>query len=248
MKNISEFYIIDKPIDTKIGKLYPITIKNYPELTEYIDVILLEKDDIINQFKLLTKQEKEFKPFLEIVKKITLFEFIKFCSLDEYKDTFLYDLYNKYKKLFIICFKKDVFDLIQTNEEFEYYINLIKNRNCIKYEKPNPNPEIEKFNKMKKEHEEKKNGKITFESIYTSVCVGLHKLPEEIDRLTVYQFYSIFSRIGQFKSFDISALFATVGGGEIPNWYADINMFNDNKKKTTLEDFSKNAQKIISVK
>jgi acyl-CoA-binding protein len=86
---------------------------------------------------------------------------------------------------------------------------------------------------------QKSNGELTFEAIYTSVWVETGEKPDD---MTIYQMYALFSRIGQFKNYDTTTLYNTVSGEvKIDAWYKHINLLEKEDKKTTLEEFCRNA-------
>jgi hypothetical protein len=115
--------------------------------------------------------------------------------------------------------------------------------NSLPYEEKNPNPEIQYFIDLKKQLEKQRsNGGLTFEAIYTSVWTMLGQRPDD---MTIYQMYALFSRIGQFKNYDTTTLYNTTSGQvKIDPWYKHIDLMEE-EKKTTLEEFSRNATQYI---
>lgn len=217
---MDELYILEQPIETEIGLLYPILVGDYRKFIKFNGLIHLDKNMIVNNFKELVSQDKNYEPLLDLAKELHLFDFIKAFSSEEFNGSFLHDLYRQYKKLFEFCFKDDVFDLIKSNEDFDKYINLIRDINGIEYEPTSPNPEVERRKELKRKLESMKKDNITFESIFTSICVGLKKLPSEVNTMSIYSINKIFQRIGQFKNYDTSTLFATVSKDvKIDEWY-----------------------------
>lgn len=220
MDNVKDFYIIGLPIDTEIGKLYPTLMEDYPTLLKYLGVLTLEKDDLIISLSAIAKENDGFQPLVDYAKDVSLFEFAITFKGEDYKGTFIQDIYIQFKELFKFCFKDDVFDKIQDNEEFEYYIQLIKDVNDVQYEKPNPNPEIARFDRLKKKLQDMKGETVTFEAMYSSVLLssGIHP-----NKMTIYQFNKAFDRIGHFKSYDTTTLFKTVdtsGKLDVHPWYS----------------------------
>lgn len=219
MDNIPDFYILGLPIETPIGIMYPTLMEDYPTLIGFMPIIQLDKNDISNSLKDMAKENIEFQPLVDYIHSVTLFEFTISFKSDEYKGSFLHDIYIQYKNLFQFCFKEDVFDNIKTDDEFKFYIQLIKEVNDIQYEKPNPNPEIARFDRLKRMLQEAKGESISFEAMYSSVLLssGIH--PNE---MTIYQFNKAFDRIGHFKNYDTTTLFKTVdtsGKLKVEPWY-----------------------------
>ncbi len=232
MDNIEDFYILGVPIKTKIGILYPIYMSHYWILNKYVSVLVLEKEDVVDYLNKLSQVNEEFKMLFECAKEVGLHELIVNFKDDKFNQFFLHDIYIDYKYFFKFCFREDVFDKIQNDEELQYYIELIKDFNDIKYQKPNPNPEIAKFDLLERQLLEAKGELINFEAMYTSnlITSGIH--PNE---MTIYQFNKAFDRIGVFKSYDTSTLFKTVdveNKVDITPWYSEIKK----KKPSTITD------------
>lgn len=217
MENIKEFYIIGEPIDTRIGTLHPIKVKDYPYFIQHINTVLFDKRDLLFFLNGMAAQNSEFQPLLDIANEMRLFDFIMYFSSEIYRGSFLHDLYGQYKALFQFCFHEDVFDKIQDSEEFEYYINLIKEFNDLNQEKISHNPEIARFDRMKRLLAEAKGELITFEAMYTSILLSSNTHPND---MTLYQFNKAFDRITQYKANDTTTLFSTVSNEvEIIPWY-----------------------------
>ena len=243
MKNIKEFYIIGEPIETKIGDLHPIYIKDYPTMLEYVGVLVLDKASVLNTLKPMIMQDESLSVLLDLANELSLYEFICLFEDVEYTGSFLHDLYNQYRDMFILCFKDDVFHKIETNEEFEYYIDLIKNFNDIKHEKENPNPEIARMDELKRRLQEARGELVTFEAMFTSTLLSSSINPKD---MTLYQFNKAFDRIGYFKSYNTSTLFATVSGdAEITPWYSTT---KSEDKQTTITQEQLNRAKTQSNK
>lgn len=234
MDNIPEFYILGLPVKTPIGIIYPIKVKQYLELAKYMQILSMEDW----QFKQMINPESEI---YDDIKDIHFFYIIKSLKdLWDSEENMFHQLYTHYKSLFQLCFHDDVFDLIETDEEFEEYRELIRGVNGIKHDPPNPNPEIEKYNQLKRLLDSKKGDTITFKAMYTSVLATTGNNPNE---LTMYQFNEVFERIGHFKSYDTTTLFKTVdadGKVEIQPWYGEAKVAEP--KRMTEEQFNKAAQ------
>lgn len=224
INNIREFYILERPIKTDIGNLHHTKVINYPELMEFAGVLMFDKVDlrtwIVKMKRQITQQlkissdliEREylhryFKSLEETMKlanELELFDFIKFYSEDCFSQTPFYSLYLENKRMFEFFFKDDVFDNIKTSKEYEYYLELIRDVNCIDYEKANPNPNIERRNIVRRLMKKSDGEAIDFESMVTSIEVetGLDAF-----NMSVYRFNKIFERIGQFKEYEMTKLY-----------------------------------------
>lgn len=217
MENIKELYILGEPIDTPIGQCHFIKVKDYHKLIKYIPYLNLEKYELISYFR---KHSEALANYLEEQQFIDIIKASK-----EYTE-----VYKMFQKLFQLCFKEDVFDLIETDDEFEYYRQLIRDMNCITYEKPNPNPEIAFFDKLDRIVKERRGEVVTFESLVTSV--GLY-IPTVL-QLTIYQLHKYFERISYFYSYNTTSMYRIVTNeiNVIP-WYSS-NI--ENKTELTEED------------
>lgn len=225
MYNIPELYIQAEYIETSIGKCYLLKMSEYPTLVIYYDYFELDKERILKNAK---KDNYEGYSMLE---EMSLIEIIK-ANPQSYQN------YNSFLNLF---FKdnEDTLSLIKSDKELESVLGLIKETHCIKIEKPNPNPEIEKYNQLRRKMMEARGEKITHESMYTSVWVGTNQDPKD---LTIYQFHKLFDRIAKFKSYDTTTLFATVATDvDIKGWYSasddDENVAK--QQKISEEQFNK---------
>lgn len=204
-------------IQTNIGICHFVLTKDYPKLMKFVPYLYLEKQDIL--LNIIDKYRDEFN-------EVSLLEFIQYFKEPPY------DLYNSYKELFQLVFMDDVFDKIQSDEELKGYLELIKEMNCIHYEKPNPNPEIEYYNKLERIMKERSGEVITLKSMITSV--GLYTNPFE---LTIYQLHAWFERISMFKTYNTTTLFKTVDSKmNIIPWYKDEDA---KKNNTSLSDSDK---------
>lgn len=236
-------YILENPIKVDIGYLYPIKVKDYETFQRIGGIAQLDKVALINNFKDIVKKDERFQPFLEVVEELDMYDFIRFCGLEQYKDSFLYDLNKQYVDLFKFCTKNNngmVFEIIETDENFQHYIKIIRKMNGIPYEATSPNPEVERRNELTRKLESMKGENIDFESMFTSVCVGLQKTPIELGEMTLYSFYKIFNRIAHFKGYDRNILFATVTDNvTIEPWYKVDEIIEKNQQYITEEQINK---------
>lgn len=226
--DIKELYILGLPIKTRIGNIYFAKVKDYYTVLSFLPYIFLTKEDIYDLFdnKELAKEQLKDVPFLTIIKNIP-------------------DLYLVYKKMFHFFFKEDVFDLVESDEELEYYLNLMKEMNCLHYEKPSKDPEIAKFDMYDRIYREKKGLVVTFEAMVTSVELMSH---QDALEMTIYKLNALFNRIMAFENYRTSVLFATVAPDvQIENWFKHIDVnYNNKNNKTLLGDYIKELQKIFN--
>ncbi|MBZ4664648.1 MAG: hypothetical protein JG776_2372 [Caloramator sp.] len=226
--DIRELYILGLPIKTKIGNIHFAKVKDYYTVLTFLPYIFLTKEDIYELFEDKKMAEEQLKdiPFLIIIKNIP-------------------DLYLIYKKIFYFFFKEDVFDLVETDDELNYYLNLMKTMNCLHYEKPSKDPEIAKFDMYDRIYKEKRGLIVTFEAMVTSV--ELISRQNALD-MTIYKLNALFNRIMAFENYRTSVLFATVAPDvQIENWFKHIDVnYNNKNNKTFLKDYIKEMEKIFN--
>ncbi len=217
MANIEEFYILGVPIRTDIGILHPVHVKQYPIFVKYLQILNMQDFE----FKQIIDSFKDQIPadIYQLIQDVHFFEFLRMTKSLKENGGFFFELFNHYIDLFKFCFKEDVFEQIKTFKEFEEYRDLIRNFNGIKYDKPNPNPIIERQNQLRKFLHESKGDTVTFNAMYTSILVATGNNPND---LTLYQFNKIFDRISQFKNHDTTTLYRILDNKiEIEAWYGE---------------------------
>ena len=89
MDNIKEFYIIGDPIDTRIGKLYPVTVKEYPYFIKHIGTLQFDKRDLLFYLSGMVSQNEEMRPIFDLANSIPLFNFITYFIDESYKGSFI---------------------------------------------------------------------------------------------------------------------------------------------------------------
>lgn len=216
-------YVLGQPISTPIGKAHPIYIREYEEMSKHIRALYIDLPSIKGMLRALASSNedsrKAYEPFIEFTNIADIWSFITAFSGEEYQGTFLHELYVDQKKLFDFIFREDVFDKIQSVEEFEEYRALIVEMNDIEYEPPNPNPELARLDRLKAKLQEMKGESITFDARYTTVLMHSAVPPND---LTIYQFNKAFERVSHFKNYETTTLFSTVdtsGKVKIEPWY-----------------------------
>lgn len=230
MKNIEEFYILGLPIETEIGMANFIKIKDYPEYRTHLSVLSLTKNHI------LVNSENQSKEFIDRLNEMSMFELI--ISIPEVS--------NYYAGLFIKVFDTEECLLKITNDNFDYYRNLLMKMHCVQEEKINPNPEIQRW--IEKSKRLKQSGDpIDFTDMVTSI-VGHNGLTYlDISEMTLYQLISTFKRITKIKNYDTSTLFATVSTKEIniESWFAHIDLFEEEEHGISREEFNNQSNSLF---
>ena len=165
--NSDQMYILGLPIFLPIGTIHPIRVGEYEVFARHMRALFMDILDIRNTLEALCEKNNGFESLLSYSKEVDFFSFVVTFKDDEYKDSFLHDLYVEQKKLFEFLFKEDVFDKIADEESLCLYRKKIISMNNIQYKKPNPNPELARLDDLKAKLSEMKGENITFEAMYT---------------------------------------------------------------------------------
>lgn len=237
MIDLQEFYILGLPIDTDLGECEFLLVREYPDYFSDLQLMALTKEHIVNKYNEINK-DGSIKEFIDELQKLTLYDIA----------TSIPELSEAYSKLFMRVFNSD--EILQKIDEknFDYYRKLIMTMNCMKEEKINPNPEIQKAIERSRRVKQSDGESIDFTDIVTS-CVGYNGLLyKDINDFTIYQLYMTYYRIAQFKNYDTSTLFATVSSDKIniESWGKHINLFEEEKHFVTKEEFSEKSNGLFS--
>ena len=236
MKDIPEFYILGLPIETEIGLVDFIKVKEYPDYYQDLYLFSMSKEELIYRLSEVNKNGS-LNELIELIKPLSLFQI----------STMLPDLANAYYKVFTRVFNSED-SLSKINESnFDYYRKLIMRMNVLKEEKINPNPEIQRAIERSKRLKVAEGDRITFADIVSSV-VGYNGLSyKDINEFTLYQLYMTYYRIANIKNYDTSTLFATVSAEKIniESWSKHINLFEEEQHAFTVEQFDKKVKSVF---
>src|SRR5690606_29535019 len=157
-------YILVILIETDIGECQFIKVKDYPDYFNDLQIHSLTKEHLIYKYSQLNKYGT-LDEFLTELNKLNLFEIA----------TNLPELQESYYKVFTKVFgTEEVLKYIH-QDNFEYLRNLIMNMNCLKEEKINPNPEIQRALERSRRVKAQEGEKLTFADMCSSV-VGFNGL------------------------------------------------------------------------
>lgn len=236
MLDIKEFYILGLPIETEIGNCHFLKVKEYPDHFFDLQVVALTKNHIISKYNDLNK-DGFLNEFIEELHKVDLFEIV--IGIPEIRQSYI--------KLFEKVFNDNAFERVD-KENFTYFRNLVMTMNCLKEEKVNPNPEIQRAIERSRRVKSREGEKLEFADIVTSV-VGHNGLTyDAINNFTIFQLYMTYYRIAQFKNYDTSTLFATVAADKvkIDSWSKHINLFEEEKHVLSHDEFKKTIGSAVS--
>ena len=231
-----QFYCTGLPMKFNTWKIKPIKVKEYPLYWEYIEFLKLQgwevKSRIIKEIKgsiieTFVKEQLNDSSFLVCIQN-NVFK--------------LRDHYSQIFELFVEDFDPKFFHTVSDQEQFDNLRKLILSYNGIEFVETNPNPEIQRFNRMKLLINKSKGAHIDFDSMYTSICVGLCMKPHDVNDLTMYQFYALFNRLQFFKSYDTSTLYKTVDAKDkvkVIEWFKSTKEKEEETLYNSTEDLKK---------
>lgn len=237
MKDIKEFYILGQPIETEIGKVHFLKVKEYPDYFLDLHTVALTHLQLVYKYIDMNKTGV-LTGFIEQLKMVSLFDAV--TSIEELNDA--------YARLFTKVFQGEHWADKINKDNFNYYRNLVLEMNCVKEEKINPNPEIQRAIERSKRVKAMEGEKLEFSDICSS-CVGFNGLTyNDLNDFTIYQLYMTYYRIGQIKNYDTSTLFATVSTEKIniESWSKHINLFQEESHFITEEKFKKTTASALS--
>lgn len=233
MKNIKDFYILGLPIETQVGNIAFMKVKDYPNYHECLNVIRMTKDHIVKMYY----ENGVDQETLDALRELTLYKMVLISEdIRSYYIKALSKVLDKSSNIF--DWGEDVFNDVR---------QILLATCVIKEEKINPNPEIQAWIDKSNRFKASMGGDLEFSDIVTSVAVGCGYNYDEVNDLTIFQLYNHFYRVAQFKNYDTSTLFATVASDkiDIDSWSKNIDVLKDEKQGLTKEEFDKMSGNIF---
>ena len=208
-ENFIPSWIMGYPLLTEYGYIKPIKINEFfkKEIFSSIEFLKLQDWQVKNQ--ILSFVKKTYPDRFDSVKE----DFDKFDFMTCVRNNVmgLRTDYTRIFSLFVNQFNpKSLWTMAFS--DWDRLRKLILDFNDIYYHEANPNPEIERYNKMKQFLAMKKGGTIEFDAMYSLLMTkegGGHQ-PSEINEWTYRQFNSAFKRIQFNKAHEVTTLFKTV--------------------------------------
>lgn len=236
MINIQEFYILGLPIETDIGECNFIKVRDYPDYFNDLQIISLSKDHLIYKYSQLNK-DSSLNDLIQELHKLNLYEIA----------TGLPELQQSYYRVFTKVFGNEDTLTFINEDNFDYFRKLIMTMNCLKEEKINPNPEIQRALERSRRVKSQEGEKLTFADMCSSV-VGYNGLTyQNINEFTIYQLYMTYYRIAQIKNYDTTTLFKTVSNDvKIDSWSKHINLFEEESHFVDYKKFKKTTGSVLS--
>lgn len=221
LKEKYDFNITKKSVTTRMGTLNVKTVAEYENFSKQTAIILMDRSDLLDLLKSIDPK------ILNLIKGLHIYEFLKMVKESEVTVFGLNVLVELFQSSFKYLFDDDVLFKINSPQEYDEIILLIKWVHGLPVEMENPNPVIARLDKIKRQMDA--GGiSIDFDTMYSSIWVHIGQEPCDI---TLYQFKELFYRISMLKSYETSTLFKTVDTKndiKIQNWYD--NRVKDTKK------------------
>ena len=149
-------------------------------------------------------------------------------------------------KFFVVGFEdKDIYK-ISSMDQLDGYTDLFIQINGLMMKKVNSNPKIAYYDLLKQEVNKAQGHSTDFESVYTSIMGLAGYTPDQVEAMTLYQFYRLFHRLSVIKNYDTSTLFKTVdykGKLDIKDWYSPFEEVKD-YTETTISKIKEKVGKI----
>lgn len=230
-------FIFGRPIDTNLGQVKFLTFPQYIDYSGDVSSIGLNVLHIYYRFKKLYEANKMDSKELEELKSMTLHEII--TSSPEFRDS--------YTKVFGLVMDSDaVIEVMENPNKFMEYRKLVMDMNLVTEEDVSPNSEIQEGIEMSRKINQQKGEKQSFEDIVTSIVAATSNSFEDVRKMTVYQVYSIYARVGAIFNYTTSTLFATVSEQKIESWGKHIDLLNnENSTNIKRSDFDKKFGELL---
>ena len=233
-------FILNMPIEIEgIGSIYPFTIEDYALYGQYLNVLSVTRNLILQQIDV---KEKEYRTELE--DKLKNFDVL--CGEITIIETLI--------KLLSISFKIEVSDIIYYSEyqsismnnkiinrdNYDFVRNSIIKINNIRLPKQAKTKELQDWFDKSYEY---KNGKNKdsggMEDVITSIMAFAGYTPDEIKKMTVYQINKIIERLNKISEYDANIQFLCAGAEKIKleHWSMHIPQEDEDRLGSSFEDF-----------
>lgn len=246
MNSTQAIYLLEKPIPTIYGNVGYLHIDDYFDFSGEISTISKTPLHMYYDFrKQLAKvplgERKQFLKEIDELKSKSLFELLN-------EDTRVFETYARiFNKVIDYNEGYSFADVIESESNFMTLRKMIMEMNYIKEEPVSPNPEIQEYYEQRKKLKQKETGEIDFSDIISSVAVGGNYKYHEIGSMTIFQFYNTYYRIGSFKKYDQSTIFASAFHDTkiLTSWSEKIDLFEEESLGYNYNDFNKKYNDIM---
>jgi len=214
-----------------IGNVYPIKLKDYDKFQECSKLLYISKNNFIESdlpllgliFMCIEQLGISEKDLILSFEKLFSLVLKKAVRLKTNGDIFRFEIIPKNKNINDDCEDNDsekTNDNYKINKiidfsNYDAFRSVVMKQNLIFEQKIYKNKLVQEWANKVLESRSKNSPKITMEDFITTVKNYDGLTYEQIMNQTIYQLYADFYRIGKFKQFDQSNLFATVSTEKI---------------------------------
>lgn len=237
-----ELFIFGEPQEIELNEMsVKFRFLTYKEHILHMHHLIVISYDTLHWYyqykKVLDSKDKELMNELEELKKESLFSIVRQSP----------DIIESY--LTVLQLKLDsyspeeieyILPLIFENEEvFSFVRTLVLEMEAIVEDEVSPNPEVQKgieiSRKLKSEQNKDSPG---LSDVLTSIVAGTAVSFKELQNMTAIQVNSLYRRIGAFKDYDTSILFATVSPDvSIESWGRRIDLYEKESSSISRKEF-----------
>ncbi|ATO29020.1 hypothetical protein RA13_14235 [Bacillus atrophaeus] len=230
MNEFKDFFFLGKPINTEIGELDFIRLKEYPDYISALNMMKMSKKEIIREHSKFNEDGSLDALIIEL-KKRSLFDIVH-SLLPEFSEAY-------FKVLSRVV--KDT-ESLQTIDKkiFNNIRKLILDMHCLTEDKIIDNAELQEFHDISKTLKQQ-DSQNDLKDIASCVAAFNGYTYEEISEMTMYQLYLSYYRMSEVMNYNTSTLFATVSPDvKVGDWSNHVDLY----KEETYHLDSKEAKNI----
>lgn len=234
-----DLFIVGNPIPSELGLIRFMTYIEYLSYISEMSALCMNTLHIYNYYKKSADMSNpEVRDYVENIKRNNLFEYVL-------SDNTYITVYFKIFSLVLDMNEEDILTdslerIFDSEELFNSMREIVMEMNLLKESPVSDNPEIQDYYDDRMRIKQKESGKQNAGDIISSVVAGTSNSFEDVKKMTVIQFYSIYYRVSAIKSYETATLFATVSEKqEILAWNKHIDLYADDELGIGYDDFNK---------
>lgn len=230
MNEFKDFFFLGKPINTEIGELDFIRLKEYPDYISALNMMKMSKKEIIREHSKFNEDGSLDALIIEL-KKRSLFDIVH-SLLPEFSEAYFKVLSRVVKDPESLqAIDKKIFNNIR---------KLIMDMHCLTEDKIIDNAELQEFHDISKTLKQQ-DSQNDLKDIASCVAAFNGYTYEEISEMTMYQLYLSYYRMSEVMNYNTSTLFATVSPDvKVGDWSNHVDLY----KEETYHLDSKEAKNI----
>ncbi|MCX2885991.1 hypothetical protein OQE43_16975 [Bacillus velezensis] len=234
MNVLKDFFFLGRPINTEVGAIDFIHLRDYPEYISELNMMKMSKKEIIRNFSKINNDGSLNDLIIEL-KKNSLFKIVH-----DYLPEFNQAYFKVFSKVFV---DKESLHLID-QRAFNNVRKLILEMHCLTEEKIVDNDELQEFHDLNNQLK-LQNSQNDLKDIASCVAAFNGYTYQEVANMTIYQLYLSYYRMGEIMNYNTSALFATVSTDvKIGDWNSHVDMYREEKHHLSTAD-AKNLEQLF---